>query len=102
LTNTHKIKKAGFDSFYDYETNALSKATPSGIGVFDPAQIKSAVGNNGQYDLNEPEINKAEGGYIHDPERDIRHALLLSQMMKSGATLPAAVDLARQLKPGRR
>ena len=42
------------------------------------------------------------GGYIHDPERDIRHTLLLSQMMKSGATLPAAVDLARQLKPGRR
>jgi len=45
---------------------------------------------------------KSTGGYIHDPERNIRHALLLSQMMKSGATLPAAVDLARQLKPGRR
>jgi hypothetical protein len=38
----------------------------------------------------------------HDPERNIRYALLLSQMIKSGATLPAAVDLARQLKPGRR
>jgi len=48
------------------------------------------------------DITKAEGGYIHDPERNIRYALLLSQMMKSGATLPAAVDLARQLKPGRR
>ena len=62
--NTHKIKKAGFDSFYDYETNALSKAPPSGIGVFDPAQIKSATGNNGQYDPNEPEIDKAEGGDV--------------------------------------
>jgi hypothetical protein len=62
--NTHKIKKAGFDSFYDYETNALSKDPPSGIGVFDPAQIKSATGNNGQYDPSEPEINKAEGGEV--------------------------------------
>ena len=62
--NTHKIKKAGFDSFYDYETNALSKGPPSGIGVFDPAQIKSAIGNNGTFDPSDPDITKAEGGEV--------------------------------------
>ena len=93
-----KLIKHGHDGVLSYGKDGLEE-----LIVLNPErQLKSSTGNNGQYDLNEPEINKAEGGYIHDPERDIRHALLLSQMMKSGATLPAAVDLARQLKPGRR
>jgi len=104
--NSNKIKNAGFDSYYDYE-NGINKSK-TGIGVFDPRQIKSTFAR--RFDPEHPDIGekrggyitKAEGGYIHDPERNIRHALLLSQMMKSGATLPAAVDLARQLKPGRR
>ena len=104
--NSNKIKNAGFDSYYDYE-NGINKSK-TGIGVFDPRQIKSTFAR--RFDPEHPDIGekrggyitKATGGYIHDPERDIRKALLLSQMMKSGATLPAAVDLARQLKPGRR
>jgi len=45
----------------------------------------------------------AEGGEI---DKNINTAPMTkpsyAEMMKSGATLPAAVDLARQLKPGRR
>ena len=32
--------------------------------VFDPTQIKSATGNNGQYDPSNPDITKAEGGEV--------------------------------------
>jgi hypothetical protein len=52
----HAIEKLGFDSFYTSEGNAKN------IGVFDPKKIKSDTGNRGTYDINEPEINKAEGG----------------------------------------
>jgi len=34
--------------------------------AFDPTQIKSAIGNNGYYDQNEPDITKAEGGEVDD------------------------------------
>jgi hypothetical protein len=30
--------------------------------VFDPKQIKSAIGNRGTYDPNDPDIRKARGG----------------------------------------
>jgi|GEM_PF-6262288 len=32
--------------------------------AFDPRQIKSAIGNRGTYDPNDPDISKAGGGYI--------------------------------------
>jgi len=34
------------------------------IIVFDPNKIKSAIGNRGTYDINEPEVNKAKGGKV--------------------------------------
>jgi hypothetical protein len=37
-------------------------------GVFDPRKIKSATGNRGTYDTNEPDITKAAGGAIHMDE----------------------------------
>ena len=41
---------------------------PSDIfAVFHPTQIKSAIGNNGDYDQNEWDINKAEGGEVDRP-----------------------------------
>jgi hypothetical protein len=49
------IQKLGFDSFY-------SPDMAKNLGVFKPEQIKSAIGNRGTYDINEPEVNKAKGG----------------------------------------
>jgi hypothetical protein len=54
------MKKQGHDGFFTKE----SKGAPRTLAVFDPRQIKSATGNNGQYDPNEPEITKAEGGEV--------------------------------------
>jgi hypothetical protein len=44
------IKKAGFDSFYVKENNTKN------LGVFDPKQIKSAIGNKGTFNPNDPSI----------------------------------------------
>ena len=33
--------------------------------AFSPEQIKSALGNRGTYDINDPDINKAAGGEVH-------------------------------------
>jgi hypothetical protein len=43
-------------------------ATENGSEVYAPfkgAQIKSATGNRGTYDLNDPDITKAKGGAVH-------------------------------------
>ena len=52
--NADAIKAAGFDSYYDFEYD--SSSPPNGIAVFSPTQIKSATGNIGTYDPNNPDI----------------------------------------------
>lgn len=50
------IKAAGFDSYYDFENGIPTDKVPTGIAVFDSAQIKSAIGNNGKFDGTNPDI----------------------------------------------
>ena len=49
-------KRLGFDGMYMNEQGVKN------LGVFDPKRIKSAIGNQGTYDINDPDITKAEGG----------------------------------------
>jgi len=51
-------KRLGFDGAYMNEQGVKN------LGVFDPKRIKSAVGNRGTYDINDPDITKAKGGII--------------------------------------
>lgn len=55
-----KIKKAGFDAYYDTEyvsnLDFIDSSWPA-IAVFSPNQIKSAIGNNGNFDESNPNIN---------------------------------------------
>ena len=44
------IKKAGFDGFYVLEGGKKN------LGVYTSNQIKSAIGNNGEFDINNPDI----------------------------------------------
>ena len=53
------IKDLGFDSFYTRERGTKN------LGVYEPNRIKSAIGNCGTYDINEPDINKRIGGLTH-------------------------------------
>ncbi len=52
------IRDLGFDSFY------IKEQGQKNLGIHDPKKIKSAIGMQGSYDINEPEITKAEGGAI--------------------------------------
>lgn len=57
------IKNLGHDSFY--VTERLNDGEPiKNLGVFRPEQIKSAIGNRGTYDIEDPDITKAEGGSV--------------------------------------
>lgn len=56
------IKQMGHDSFYVHEMGTKN------LGVFDPRKIKSAIGNRGTYDVNDPDITHATGGPIGMPE----------------------------------
>jgi len=52
------IKNLGHDSFYVDELGTKN------LGVYDPAQIKSAYGNTGTYDTTNPDLNKKDGGTV--------------------------------------
>lgn len=59
--------------------------------AFEPAQIKSAIGNRGTYDINEADITKADGGAIHMAKGGDVH-------MEDGG---AAFGVFPQMKPKR-
>jgi len=56
------IKKAGFDAFYTAEGGNRN------IGLFQPTQLKSAIGNQGTYDVTNPLISKKDGGLVSTPD----------------------------------
>ncbi len=53
------LKDLGHDAFYVNERGVRN------LGVYDPKRIKSAIGNEGTYDVNVNDITKAEGGLVH-------------------------------------
>ena len=57
-TTLQAIKNLGHDSVY------VNEGGVKNLGVFHPHQIKSAIGNRGTYDINEPDITKAKGGTV--------------------------------------
>jgi hypothetical protein len=67
-TVLHYIKQSGFDGLYVKEDGVKN------LAVFDPTQLKSTTGNNGQYDRKNPNIIKAEFSFAqvlkHNPYHD--------------------------------
>jgi hypothetical protein len=60
------IKKLGHDSFY------VKEGQRKNLGVYNPNQIKSAIGNRGTYDVNDPDITKAKGGNVKKASNELR------------------------------
>ena len=58
------LKSKGYDGFV-YVNNLEGGGTDSYI-VLEPTQIKSAIGNSGEYDPNNPSIIMEKGGTIND------------------------------------
>jgi len=52
-----RARAAGYDGLAQYRNGELSE-----VVAYDPNTVKSAIGNRGTYDLNEPDLNKADGG----------------------------------------
>lgn len=61
------IKAMGHDGFYVREAGRQIK----NLGVFDPAQLKSATGNNGEFNPNDPNIlRQITRDSVENPGRD--------------------------------
>ena len=70
-TTLQAIKNLGHDSIY------VSEGGVKNLGVFHPNQIKSAIGNRGTYDTNEPDITKAKGGVVsRETVKPIAHGII--------------------------
>lgn len=54
------MKSLGHDAFF------VNEGGNKNLGVYDSRQIKSATGNRGTYDPNDPDITKAKGGRVND------------------------------------
>ena len=58
------IKQLGHDGMYISEYDPEGGDDFKNLAVFNPAQIKSAVGNVGTFDPTDPDITKAKGGEV--------------------------------------
>jgi len=74
-------KSLGHDAMYMKEMGVKN------LGVFNPNAIKSAIGNRGTYDINEPHMNKATGGVVKEkvtisPNMDVMQYELITKKVK--------------------
>lgn len=80
-------KRLGFDGAYMNEQGVKN------LGVFDPKRIKSAVGNRGTYDINDPDITKAKGGRVKEPKNTVKaYKLFRVHEKHPGKLFPLFVD----------
>ena len=56
----NKLKERGHDGLFYYRDGKLEE-----VVAFDPTQVKSAIGNRGTYNRQEPDIRKAKGGLVY-------------------------------------
>lgn len=103
------VKEGGYDSIVfhpkgDEGLDFQGKQRSPEIIMLEPNKIKSAIGNRGTYDLNNPDINKAEGGEVHMSKAgSVKNAVkgaagALAKAFKSDRYLPD-VHYADPLKP---
>jgi len=71
------LKKKGYDAIWLSEDVNGPHET---IAPFSPNQIKSAIGNRGTYDIEDPDITKAHGGLIHMAEGGVPEKRDVSQL----------------------
>jgi hypothetical protein len=63
------VKKEGYDSIHF--ADPYGHGDPHEVIMFEPKKIKSAIGNRGTYDINDPDITKKNGGITHAHHLDI-------------------------------
>jgi hypothetical protein len=64
------LKEDGYDSIIHADPYKVGRAHE--IIMLEPKRIKSAIGNRGTYDPNDPDITKAKGGNIKNASNELR------------------------------
>jgi hypothetical protein len=80
------IRSLGHDAIKFYEEGSNT------YGVFDPRNIKSAIGNRGTYDPNDPDITKAKGGSVEPKSTVKAYKLFRVHPDHPGKLFPLFVD----------
>ena len=82
------IRSLGHDSFFVKERDESGEPSKN-LAVYDPSQLKSATGNNGNFAREEDDITKAAGGSVDDqPQRDLSPLGLYSHAAEMASQLP--------------
>lgn len=79
---TNFLKSQGYDGI-KYPHGAGGDKTspaPSVYVAFEPTQIKSAIGNQGTFDINDPDLSKATGGAVQRFQKGGKVAKTIQQM----------------------
>ena len=64
------IRSLGHDSFFVKERDESGEPSKN-LAVYDPSQLKSATGNNGNFAREEDDITKAAGGSVDDEDEGL-------------------------------
>ena len=92
-----KLKKRGYDGVV-----IKDKGNPNNYVAFHPHQIKSAIGNRGTYDVNDPDITKAKGGKVKDPKKTVKaYKLFRVHEKHPGKLFPLFVDANTPVEMGK-
>ena len=83
------IKNLGHDSFY---VNEGYGSQTKNLGLFSRNQVKSAIGNRGTYDPNDPDITKAKGGSVEPKSTVKAYKLFRVHPDYPGKLFPLFVD----------
>jgi hypothetical protein len=68
-----EVKDAGYDSVILADPH--KRGDPHEVIFFEPTQLKSALGNRGTYDIDDPDLNKAQGGEVRAAKGGLLGAL---------------------------
>jgi hypothetical protein len=84
-----RAQAQGYDGIMQYRGDELSE-----VVSYNPNAVKSAIGNQGTYDLNSPDLSKADGGKIAKGAmgalKKAEHMAREAKRLKLGEILPKA------------
>jgi hypothetical protein len=85
----NRAQAAGYDGLVQYRDGS-----PSEVVVYNPNAIKSAIGNQGTYDIYNPELSKAAGGAVMMSKGGVLSALAkTAEKGMEKAVKPAKADI---------
>jgi hypothetical protein len=87
----------------DYDSihyaDPYGRGDPHEVLMFDPNRIKSAIGNRGTYDINDPDITKATGGEVHAAKGGLLGVLAKTAEAGVERAAKAAKTVAKEVPP---